>query len=132
MPTFLRRNSSTRLACRTRYTAVLRRSFQIAPLGIHASSEGWENAPFLSLTQPYSAGALMSTVDDSGVVGRSGRVAEAGIRRLRERAFGGFKLTNGEQTHYGYGWQLDDYAGRKLIHHGGGIPGYASETLRMS
>ena len=26
--------------------------------------EGWANAPYLSLTQPYAAGSLMSTVDD--------------------------------------------------------------------
>ena len=73
----------------------------------------------------------MSTVDDlalwEGAVASRKLVSEASW----ERAFAGFKLTSGEPTHYGYGWELDEYQGRKVIHHGGGIPGYASETLRM-
>jgi CubicO group peptidase (beta-lactamase class C family) len=83
------------------------------------------------MTQPYSAGALMSTVDDLALweAAVSSRKLLSGTSW--ERAFGGFTLAGGEQTHYGFGWQLDEYEGRKLIHHGGGIPGYASEALRM-
>jgi CubicO group peptidase (beta-lactamase class C family) len=36
-----------------------------------------------------------------------------------------------EDTEYGYGWQRGDYEGRQVIHHGGNIPGYTSESLRM-
>jgi CubicO group peptidase (beta-lactamase class C family) len=30
---------------------------------------------------------------------------------------------------YGYGWFLMDYAGRKVAHHGGGLPGYISKVM---
>jgi len=30
---------------------------------------------------------------------------------------------------YGYGWRLQDYAGRKVIRHGGGLPGYLAEVV---
>jgi CubicO group peptidase (beta-lactamase class C family) len=30
---------------------------------------------------------------------------------------------------YGYGWRLHDYAGRKIVRHGGGLPGYLSEVV---
>lgn len=30
---------------------------------------------------------------------------------------------------YGYGWRLMDYAGRKIIRHGGALPGYLSEIV---
>jgi CubicO group peptidase (beta-lactamase class C family) len=92
---------------------------------------GWENAPYLSMTQPYSAGALMSAVDDLALWEAAVSSRRLLSRTSWERAFGGFTLAGGEQTHYGFGWQLDEYEGRKLIHHGGGIPGYASEALRM-
>src|SRR6185503_19628374 len=33
-------------------------------VGYAKNGDGWANAPYLSLTQPYAAGSLMSTVDD--------------------------------------------------------------------
>ena len=92
-------------------------------------SQGWENAPYLSMTQPYSAGALMSTVDDLALWEAAVSSGKLMPSTSWQRAFAGFKLASGEQTHYGYGWQLDDYQGRKFIHHGGGIPGYASNAF---
>jgi CubicO group peptidase (beta-lactamase class C family) len=32
-------------------------------------------------------------------------------------------------NNYGYGWRLIDYAGRKVILHGGGLPGYLSQVV---
>ena len=128
---FLRRNIFEPLGMSHTVYGSLTKIIPDRASGYTGASEQWENAPYLSMTQPYSAGALMSTVDDlvvwEGAVSSRKLVSDA----LWERAFRGFKLTSGEQTYYGYGWQLDEYAGRKLIHHGGGIPGYASEVLRM-
>lgn len=30
---------------------------------------------------------------------------------------------------YGYGWRLSDYAGRKIVRHGGALPGWLSEVV---
>lgn len=34
-----------------------------------------------------------------------------------------------EDPHYGYGWRIYDYAGRKLVGHRGGVAGYRALTL---
>jgi D-alanyl-D-alanine carboxypeptidase len=99
--------------------------------GYTKGSNGWENAPYLSMTQPYSAGALMSNVDD---LARWDAAVSAGkllSKASWDRAMTGFKLANGENTHYGHGWGLSEYEGHRVVDHGGGIPGYSSETLRM-
>ena len=128
---FLRRNLFEPLGMSHTLYGSLTQIIPNRAAGYTRGADGWENAPYLSLTQPYSAGALMSNVDDlalwEGAVASRKLISQASW----ERAFAGFKLASGEPTHYGYGWELDEYQGRKVIHHGGGIPGYASETLRM-
>lgn len=96
---------------------------------------GWLNAPYLSLTQPYSAGALMSTVDDlarwSDAL-ETGRVVSAASR---DRMFTAAVLRGGEQdgvsTRYGLGNALTTVAGRTAHEHGGGIHGFVADLLRV-
>jgi D-alanyl-D-alanine carboxypeptidase len=92
---------------------------------------GWENAPYLSMTQPYSAGSLMSNVDDLARWDAAVSEGKLVSKGSWDRAMTGFKLANGEDTHYGYGWELSEYEGHRIVHHGGGIPGYLSEALRI-
>jgi hypothetical protein len=45
------------------------------------------------------------------------------------------KLNNGERpanASYGYGWAIDEYRGRKLIHHSGGLHGFNSNMARFA
>ncbi len=43
---------------------------------------------------------------------------------------GGFDRQNGSSFKgYGQGWFLVDYAGKKVVHHGGGLPGYISKAM---
>jgi CubicO group peptidase (beta-lactamase class C family) len=96
---------------------------------------GWANAPYLSLTQPYAAGSLMSTVDD---LGRWSDALEAGkvvSAASRDRMFTPAVLTGGEHdgvsTRYGLGNGVTQTA-RHLTHeHGGGIHGYVCDLLRV-
>ena len=96
---------------------------------------GWLNAPYLSLTQPYSAGALMSTVDDlarwSDAL-EAGRVVSAAAR---DRMFTPAVLRGGEQdgvsTRYGLGNAVTSVAGRPAHEHGGGIHGFVADLLRV-
>jgi D-alanyl-D-alanine carboxypeptidase len=99
--------------------------------GYTRGDKGWENAPYLSMMQPYAAGSLMSNVDDLAAWDAAVSSGKLLAKSSWDRAFTGFKLANGEDTRYGYGWQLNAYEGHSIIHHGGGIPGYATETLRM-
>lgn len=96
---------------------------------------GWLNAPYLSLTQPYSAGGLMSTVDD---LARWSDALEAGrVVSLpsRDRMFTPAVLRGGGQdgvsTRYGLGNAVTAVAGRTAHEHGGGIHGFVSDLLRV-
>ena len=85
---------------------------------------GFENAWFVSLSQGYSAGALLSTAAD----------VAAWIRRLEvEPPVGAAShramttpatLPDGTVLTYGYGLGIDSFAGRRRFFHGGGLPGF--------
>jgi D-alanyl-D-alanine carboxypeptidase len=87
------------------------------------------NADYISLTSPFSAGALVSTVDD---LFRWGQAVAAGQLLKPEtwrRAFTPYRLADGRATGYGYGWFLTELAGRPEVTHGGDIDGFSSDGL---
>lgn len=99
--------------------------------GYEKPNETFENAEFLSTTQPYSAGALLSTVDDLHLWNRalaSGRLlSPASVARMETPV----KLGSGLSTRYGYGWAVIDLAGLHIVEHGGDINGFSSYNLRV-
>ena len=42
-----------------------------------------------------------------------------------------YKLTSGEMSRYGFGWQLDSLDGHWNVHHGGALPGFRAEMSRF-
>ena len=99
--------------------------------GYQKTPEGIFNAPFLSMTQPYAAGALVSTVDDLArwqAALDAGRVlTPESLRRMWTPA----KLPDGSDTRYGYGWILWRWNGHAVVEHGGGINGFQSANMRL-
>ena len=89
------------------------------------------NAQYLSMTQPYAAGSLMSTVDDlakwDAALG-AGRVLKA---ESLAKSFASYRLSSGNDTAYGYGWQISRYEGRDVQEHGGGIFGFRAYVVRV-
>ena len=88
-------------------------------------------ARYVSPTIPYSAGSITSTVDD---LARWTDAVSAGkvVRPdLLQRAWTPYKLTSGEATTYGYGWEIDDLLGSRVISHGGRIMGFTAYALWM-
>ncbi|PYO60879.1 MAG: hypothetical protein DMD70_07955 [Gemmatimonadetes bacterium] len=92
--------------------------------GYERDSTGWHRASYLSMTQPYSAGALCSTVDDLArwnVLLAGGNVVSPSSYRLMTTPEGA------AQSHgYGFGLVADTLGGRRMIGHNGGINGFAS------
>ncbi len=91
----------------------------------------YRNAEYLSHTQPFSAGAIMSTVDDlwkwqaavqNNILVKSETIA---------KAFTNHPLKNGKPTYYGYGWMLDEINGSLTREHSGGIFGYSSNAIHL-
>lgn len=88
-------------------------------------------ADALSMTQPYAAGALVSTVDDlarwNAAIG-AGKLLKAATWR---KAFTPYTLADGKRTGYAYGWGIGDWQGASVISHGGGIDGFATYAARL-
>lgn len=88
-----------------------------------------ENADYLDMSQPYSAGALVSTTGDLNKWTEAlfnGRVISQGSL---VKAHTAYKLNNGKPVNYGYGWFLQNINGVPSIEHGGGINGFTSYCL---
>ncbi len=99
--------------------------------GYGKDENGHRRAAYLSMTQPFSAGALFSTVDDlwlweQGLA--SGRLLRP---QSLARLFTPAKLNSGVNSHYAYGWNTFEYGGRKVIEHGGDIFGFSSHVVRV-
>jgi CubicO group peptidase (beta-lactamase class C family) len=87
------------------------------------------NAEYLSMTQPYAAGSLLSSVDDLASWNEallSGKLIQ---RDSLEKAWTPYKLKDGSSSRYGYGWGIGTVDGRRVISHGGGIHGFSSDGI---
>jgi CubicO group peptidase (beta-lactamase class C family) len=98
----------------------------------HAPGEkGFGPSAALSMTQPYAAGSLVSTVDDlarwDAAIAQGKLLTPASWRR----AFTPYALADGKSTGYGYGWEVRRLQGAQVVGHGGGINGFATYALRL-
>lgn len=99
--------------------------------GYQAGPDGLIHAPYLSMTQPHAAGALLSCVDDLALWHESllnGKLI--GAQSLK-RAHTPFRLVDGRSTGYGYGWTVSEYDGHPTVEHGGGINGFLSYAISL-
>lgn len=86
--------------------------------GYLIGKNGIENAAFIHMTTPFSAGALYSTTGD--------------LLRWEQGLFGGKvlsqaslqKMTTPFKSNYGFALIIREEKGRKVIEHGGGIDGF--------
>jgi CubicO group peptidase (beta-lactamase class C family) len=87
------------------------------------------NAGYISMTQPYAAGSLLSNVDDLAAWNQAlleGRLIK---RETLERAWTAYKLKDGTSTGYGYGWSIGESFGTRIIFHDGDINGFSSAGI---
>lgn len=99
--------------------------------GYSAQEKGFGLAQPLSMSQPYAAGALVSTVDDLAkwdAAIASGKLLKAASWKM---AFTPYKLSPENSTDYGYGWAVGKLQGAPMVHHGGGINGFRTYALRL-
>ena len=92
---------------------------------------GFGPSQALSMSQPYAAGSLVSTVDDlarwDAAIG-SGKLLKPASW---QQAFMPYRLSDGKRTDYGYGWQTAKVKGAPMIGHGGGINGFSTYAMRL-
>ena len=88
------------------------------------------NAPYLSMTIPYSAGALLSDVNDLYLWNKGLLEGKLISKKSLEKAQTSYKI-NGEKTDYGYGWGVGEMLGYKAVEHGGGINGFLTSSMYL-
>jgi len=97
--------------------------------GYQTGKDGFLNAPYLSMTQPFAAGSLLSSVDDLALWSDAVFSGKLVKKEWLDKAFTPYKLKNGESAGYGYGWFIADFSGHRSIEHGGGINGFTSYEM---
>jgi len=78
------------------------------------------------------SGAFLSTVMDLAKWDASlysNRVLSESSRRAMWTPI---RLNDATTYPYGFGWHAEDWSGRKVIWHGGGLPGFSSQFLRFT
>lgn len=100
-------------------------------LGYAEGDSGYEVATYLSMSWPYAAGTMRSTVGDLWAWNRSVFAGKLLPRSWVEKAHTEHLLTDGSATHYGYGWSMMNVQGSRTIEHGGGINGFVSRSLYL-
>lgn len=96
--------------------------YQPSPFG------GYQNADYLSMTQPYAAGSLLSNVEDLSTWYHAVAAGKVISVASRELAHTPTTLNDGEVQQYGYGWSLGEQEGSAFWGHGGGINGFATAS----
>lgn len=85
----------------------------------------------ISMTQPYSAGALVSTIDD---LARWDAAIAAGKLLTPQRwrtLFAPIAVESGNRSKIARGWFIDELQGRTVAAHSGGIPGFSTDGIRV-
>jgi len=82
----------------------------------------------MSMTQPFAAGAVESTVDDLAKWTQALADGKAVDAKLLERAWTPYKPTE-RPSDYGYGWFIRTESGERWIGHNGGINGFMSAAV---
>jgi D-alanyl-D-alanine carboxypeptidase len=98
--------------------------------GYEGGAGNWRNAEFISMTQPFAAGALLSSVDDLALWDAAVSSGKLLKPEALAKAMAPYRLKNGKSTRYGFGWTVTDWDGVHYEEHGGGIPGFATYALR--
>ncbi len=92
---------------------------------------GFENSRHLNATIIYSAGAIQTTVEDFYKWHQAVHSYKFVKKETLDKAFTRYKLTDGKETDYGYGWKLGYIYESPSIWHGGGIEGFGAMEIYL-
>jgi CubicO group peptidase (beta-lactamase class C family) len=115
------------------------RNTDVRPLVRHRAAgyewvgDGFENRPVLLPPIAFSAGSLLSTVEDLArwdAALSTDRLLKASSL---EQMWTATRAREGRlaSVDYGFGWFVGTYEGRRFVQHGGGTPGFSSVIYRF-
>jgi len=129
-PEFLEKNIFTPLGLKNTYYGSHSKIIRNRAQGYQKSGE-YVNAEYLSLTQPYAAGSIISNVDDLLAWQLAVNANKLIKKETQQLAYTPVKLNNGKVQEYGYGWGIGDINGSPTVGHSGGIFGYSTNAIYL-
>ncbi|WP_374465348.1 serine hydrolase domain-containing protein [Chryseobacterium sp.] len=123
---FIKKNIFDKAGMSHSYYASDRKVIPQRAYGYHKKEQGFVNKTAISFSVPFSSGSLMSTVDDMLKWQQTLNQNILLNSKETQKAFQKYKLNNGEEFTYGYGWHLKDISGTPDREHGGSIFGFKS------
>ena len=101
-------------------------------VGAYSQGEhGFENSKPRNITHVYSAGAIQSTVEDLFKWHQAVHSNKLVKKESLDKAFTRYKLSDGKETDYGYGWRLGYVYESPSIWHGGAIEGFGTTEMYL-
>ena len=99
--------------------------------GYTRGANGFENPEYISLTQPYAAGSLMSTTGDQ-LIWLNALLSNKLIKtETLKLAWSNYENNEGTKINYGYGWFLNEVNGSPTFEHAGGIQGFQTNGIYL-
>ena len=99
--------------------------------GYQKNKDVYENADYLSMTLPYAAGSLISTVEDLWKWNQAVNSYKIVSKASLDKAFTNYRLSNNKPANYGYGWSLARVQGSPTVEHSGGINGFQTDAMYL-
>ncbi len=99
--------------------------------GYEKEKDVFQNSDYISMTLPYAAGSLLSTVEDLWKWNKALYSYKFIKKEWVDKAITPYLLPNGKSTRYGYGLSVNLVQGSKAIEHGGGIPGFSTDAMYL-
>jgi CubicO group peptidase (beta-lactamase class C family) len=89
----------------------------------------YEKADYWAASIPYAAGGLISNVDDLFAWHNGLQASILLKKQTLAKAYSPFRLKNGIEVNYGYGWIIGNTNNQLSIAHGGAITGYHNNEI---
>ena len=126
---FIKKNIFDKIGMTNSNYASDRKVIKNRAYGYHKKSTGYVNKTVINFSVPFSSGSLMSTLDD--MLKWQNALNQNLIlgSKTETRAFTKYKLNNGQEIEYGYGWHLKNISGIPTREHGGSIFGFKSMAV---
>ncbi|NHN26408.1 beta-lactamase family protein [Flavobacterium jejuense] len=122
---FIQKNIFDKLVMIATYYASHEKVIKNRVSGYH-NREGYVNNDYISFTLPYASGSIMSTVDDMLKWQNAMDTNKLVNSKTKQKIFTNYKLNNGEEINYGYGWHIKEISKSISLEHGGSIFGFKS------
>jgi CubicO group peptidase (beta-lactamase class C family) len=126
---FIKKHIFDKVGMSQSYYASDRKIIEKRAYGYHKKESGYVNKTMISFSVPFSSGSLMSASGDmlkwQNALNRN-LLLDA---KETNKAFSRYKLNNGAEYTYGYGWHIRDINGTPTREHGGSIFGFKTMAV---